>query len=105
MIQSAERALFESAGPNMNTWMVGYHPIGHHIYTLRNPKKRSQAIEAQQMVGDKTFFLKGRILAGQADLKENLRDVQDFKWLSKEEVREHVQPKYWGSVKNMLADR
>ena len=21
----------------MNTWMVGYHPVGHHVYNNRKP--------------------------------------------------------------------
>lgn len=103
--QGAERALVEASGPNMNTWMIGYHPIGHYVYALRNPSVRRDLVAKGQPIGDKTFFLKGRILAGQADLADNLRGAVDFKWLAKEEIRDHVAQRYWGSIQNMLAER
>lgn len=44
-------------------------------------------------------------MAGQANLAENSFGLETFKWLTKEEVQEHVASKYFSSVKNMLADR
>ncbi|RFU23963.1 hypothetical protein B7463_g12372, partial [Scytalidium lignicola] len=80
--QAAERILVQSAGVNMNTWIVGHAPIGHHfIKPYVNPD--TKAIER---VGDKIFFMKGRIMAGQADLKGNLFGLADFKWLTKREL-------------------
>ncbi|PGH15447.1 hypothetical protein AJ79_02424 [Helicocarpus griseus UAMH5409] len=99
----AERALFQSAGPNMNTWMVGYHPIGHYIYNLRKPKPNPET--GIELRGEKTFFLKGRIMAGQADVVGNTLGVKDFKWLSKDEIPKYVLPVYWSWVKNMLENR
>ncbi|KKZ67659.1 hypothetical protein EMCG_06719 [[Emmonsia] crescens] len=99
----AERALLHSAGPNMNTWMVGYHPIGHYVYNLRKPKPDPEA--GIELRGEKIFFLKGRIMAGQADLTENTQGITDFKWLAKDEIRKYVLPVYWSSIKNMLEER
>ncbi|KAF4219726.1 hypothetical protein CNMCM8980_007556 [Aspergillus fumigatiaffinis] len=100
---AAERTLEQSAGVNMNTWMVGYHPVGHHIYNFRHPK--TDPATGQQWFGEKTFFMKGRIMAGQADLSTNVQDLQDFKWLAKEEIAKFVLPQYYSNIKNMLAER
>ncbi|KAK5791664.1 hypothetical protein VI817_006973 [Penicillium citrinum] len=100
--QAAERTLSQTAGVNMNTWMVGFHPAGHHVYTNRKPHV-DKATGAENH-GEKTFFLKSRIMAGQADLSAK-KDLKDFKWLSKEEIQSHVLPQYYSYIKNMLADR
>lgn len=104
--QAAERVLVQTAGVNMNTWIIGHVPIGHHTLpprlsktTLENPTPQIQS------PGSKTFFMKGRIMAGQADLAENAFGLTDYKWLTKEEVRKHVSTRYWSYVQNMLADR
>lgn len=87
----------------MNTWMVGYHPVGHHVFSYRDP----QTVETTgaQLLGEKTFFMKGRIMAGQADLSANTQGLTDFKWLAKEEVQGHVHDRYFSQIKNMLAER
>lgn len=72
----------------MNTWIVGHAPIGH----LSGPES-------------KTFFMKGRIMAGQANLEGNQYGLEDYKWLTREELQKHVGNKYYSHVKNMLADR
>lgn len=87
----------------MNTWFVGYHPIGHHILNFRTPIDDEQS--KIQLLGEKTFFMKGRIMAGQADLSANSQDLQDFKWLAKEEIAQLVHPSYFNSVRNMLSNR
>ncbi|KAL2011327.1 hypothetical protein VTN00DRAFT_4045 [Thermoascus crustaceus] len=100
---AAERTLAQSAGVNMNTWMVGYHPIGHFVYNLRKPQIDEKA--KIELLGEKTFFMKGRIMAGQADLSVNTLGLKDFRWLAKEEIEKYVIPQYYSSIKNMLADR
>lgn len=53
--------------------------------------------------GEKIFFMKARILAGQADLSiAQNKTIEDFKWVSKEELETLVTPEYWLRVKNML---
>ncbi|KAK2753239.1 54S ribosomal protein L17 mitochondrial [Arachnomyces sp. PD_36] len=100
---AAERSLEQAAGVNMNTWTVGHHPIGHYIYKLRKPKADEKT--GVQTLGEKTFFMKSRIMAGQADLKDNTQDLKDFKWLAKEEIQPLVNAQYWSAVKDMLAER
>lgn len=94
--QAAERILVQSAGVNMNTWIVGHTPIGHHIRKPRDGENR--AVE-------KTFFLRGRIMAGQANLEGNAYGLNDFKWLTKQEMAKVLKPKYFSQVRNMLSDR
>lgn len=87
----------------MNTWFVGFHPIGHYSYRFKTPKPDPASKEL--IAGEKTFFIKSRIMAGQADLQANTLDIADFKWLAKEEIQKFVLPQYYSSIKNMLADR
>jgi len=91
----------------MFTWFVGHHPVGHYTYTFRKQAPLTQPAAAtttgqRPPVGEKTFFMKSRITKGQADPKGNTMDVEDFKWLSKEEIQKEVTAQYWASVKNML---
>jgi len=88
----------------MNTWLVGNHPVGHYVKRYKDPKPDSSATETP-LVGEKTFFMKSRILAGQADLADNVLLLQDYKWLAKEEVQKAVLPGYWSYVGNLLADQ
>lgn len=88
----------------MNTWFVGHHPIGHHVYNFRKPRQ-DPASKKQLLVGEKTFFMKCRIMAGQADLTANKQNLKDFKWLAKEEIAKYVLPQYYSSIKNMLSER
>ncbi|KAA8893765.1 39S mitochondrial ribosomal protein L46-domain-containing protein [Sphaerosporella brunnea] len=97
LVESAKRTLAEAAGVNMNTWFVGNVPIGHLVYEY---EKGFQG-DADK-IGKKVFFMKARIMAGQADLKDNKLGLEDFLWLTKEEIGEVVDKSYWESVKPML---
>jgi large subunit ribosomal protein L46 len=87
----------------MNTWVIGNAPIGHYQHDFLPASLKSSP--NQNQVGFKTFFMKARIMAGQANLKGNALGFNDFQWLSKEEVQKAVDSKYWHSVRNMLAER
>ncbi|KAH8769736.1 putative 54S ribosomal protein L17, mitochondrial [Hyaloscypha finlandica] len=99
--QGAERVLVQTAGVNMNTWIVGHVPVAHHII---NPRFHPESGDLEKQ-GTRTFFMKGRIMAGQANLEGNMFGLSDFKWLTKQEVQKHVADKYWSYVKNMMSDR
>ncbi|KAH7067822.1 39S mitochondrial ribosomal protein L46-domain-containing protein [Paraphoma chrysanthemicola] len=99
---AASRIITQSGGPNMNTWLVGHVPIGHHQLEYTKGAKLPSGITE---TGAKTFFLRARIMAGQVNLKENKLGLQDFKWLAKDELEKEVDGSYWKSVKNMLAER
>lgn len=86
----------------MNTWIVGHVPVGHLI---NRPEYKPESSTELQAPGEKTFFMKGRVMAGQADLKGNVFGMQDFKWLTREELQKAVGPRYWSWIKNMIAER
>ncbi|KAI9659379.1 MAG: 54S ribosomal protein L17 mitochondrial [Bathelium mastoideum] len=100
---AAERLLVQTGGINMNTWVVGNVPIGHCEFNFR--RHIAQQKENLEELGEKTFFMKARIMAGQANLAQNAFGDTDFQWLSKEEIENFVTQQYWASIRNMLGDR
>ena len=87
----------------MNTWVVGNVPIGHYVEDYYRPIEDTQNRSIQ--LGNKTFFMKGRIMAGQASLNNNQFGLTEFRWLAKEEIQQLVSPKYWSMTENMLTER
>ncbi|CAN8096770.1 unnamed protein product [Discula destructiva] len=97
--ETAARALAGTAGVNMNTWMVGRHPIAHEKHEPRyTDDKTTEGGRALKARGANNFYLKGRIMAGQADIAGNEFGVTDFKWLTKDELKEQLQPVLYSSV-------
>lgn len=107
----------------MNTWLVGAHPIGH--YTHHHPQNApilsklaanklvptslasrggEEGVEREEY-GDKVFFMKARIMAGQADLGGNVFGDREFRWVVREEVEGLVTRGYWRGVRGMLTER
>ena len=115
--QAAERVIVQSAGLNMNTWVVGNHPVAYYDYTYPQPQITDLAYHQppegtvkphtfkQEELGEKVFFMKARIMAGQADVSKSVFGDQQFQWLTKAEIEPLVTPKYWSSIKNMLVER
>jgi large subunit ribosomal protein L46 len=87
----------------MNTWVVGNMPIGHKVYNYSNSVVNKE--QGTEIRGEKTFFMKARMMAGQANLKDNVFGLQDFQWLDREETRKAVNPRDWAAVKNILSER
>lgn len=88
----------------MNTWIVGNSPVGFSQFNFQKQKATANK-EGVTVLGEKTFFMKARIMAGQANLKKNSLGLNDFKWLSKDEIEKTVLDRYWAGVKNMLPER
>jgi large subunit ribosomal protein L46 len=82
----------------MNTWIVGRVPVAHHVV---KPVLGDDGAAVVQP-GEKVFFLKGRIMAGQADLAGNKHGLTDFKWLTREELQDALPADYYHSVRNMM---
>lgn len=95
--------IVQAGGINMNTWVVGNAPIGHHTHIFGKAIANTEA--KTEELGQKIFFMKARIMAGQANLEGNVFGDTEFRWLSKEEIEKTVGSRYFGSVKNMLAER
>lgn len=87
----------QAVGVNMNTWMVGRAPIAHMV-----TQPVVDADGAVQVRGRKTFFLKARIMAGQANLKGNPFGYSDFKWLTAEELASQLGGRYFHAVRNVM---
>ena len=83
----------------MNTWVVGNVPIGHQVI----PSPPDQA--GTEQAGVKRFFMKARIMAGQANLEDNKFGLEDFKWLAREEIQKLFKSQDWHAVRNILAER
>jgi large subunit ribosomal protein L46 len=84
----------------MNTWIVGRTPVAHYVA----PPVHGPDAKVEQK-GEKIFFMKGRIMAGQADLSGNSMDLQGFRWLTKDELQKELPEKYFHSVKGMMDER
>lgn len=101
--EAAERIIIQTGGTNMNTWVVGNVPIGHQIYGY--PQSIRDDGKGSEEVGEKNFFMKARILAGQANLKDNVLDLRDYQWLAKDELRKLLHPSIWAAIRNIIAER
>ena len=89
----------------MNTWMVARHPIGFHSYEYKQSINEKIGQLDIERIGEKTFFIKSRIMAGQANLESNKFELKDFRWLSKDEISKLVHPSYWRAIRNMLVEQ
>lgn len=83
----------------MHTWFVGNVPIGHYAY------KYPSGFTDGDNIGKKVFFMKARILAGQVDLTDNKLGLEDFQWLTKEEIEKVAGKKYFKAVQHILVAR
>ena len=92
----------QTGGVNMNTWLVGNAPVGHYVHKFSNSIINSET--KREQLGEKIFFMKARIMAGQPNLADNELGLTDHKWLAKEEIQREVHPGYWRAVKNMLVE-
>lgn len=82
----------------MNTWIVGRVPVAHHVVKPVLGEDGTSVVSR----GEKVFFLKGRIMAGQADLAGNKHGLTDFQWLTQEELKKVLTFEYYHSVRNMM---
>ena len=82
----------------MNTWVVGNAPVGFHTLRYEEPSSKP----GEELLGEKTFFMKGRIMAGQFVLKNSSMGLKAFKWLAKEELEQELDPLYFKSIRHML---
>lgn len=89
----------------MNTWLLGNHPVGHVQRQFNKEEQKKLSGDGKVVAGDLTFFMKGHIMAGQADVKSGEAGLSDFKWLAKEEIEKLVHQKYWASIADILPER
>lgn len=88
---------------NMNTWFVGRHPVAYERWEpVYAGKEKKQRLSTR---GKDVFYLRARIMAGQADLTGNEYGAQAFKWLTREELQTHLHPHTFASVQNTLPEQ
>lgn len=81
----------ETLGNKMDIWLVSNLPIG--LY------------KSADAAAEKTYFLRGHVLAGNAELAKK-GDVEEFQWLTKEEIEKLMEQSkesnYWHNVQDLL---
>ncbi len=87
----------------MNTWVVGNAPVGHYVFDY--PRATRNEEKGSVELGEKVFFMKSRIMGGQTNIAENKFGLEEFRWLTKEEIQKLVTRKYWSMTQDMLAER
>ncbi|KAF9103892.1 54S ribosomal protein L17 mitochondrial [Mortierella sp. GBA35] len=99
--EATGRELTEECGSNMDLWFVGRVPVGHYQYNFPSDfvaKSESGAA----IKGAKVFFMKAHIFAGQVQVDN--KEIVDFAWVTKQEMKDYVAPEYYEAVKDMLSD-
>lgn len=96
MRQAAERALATICGNELNAVFMGNAPCG--FYKYRFPKLKPAS---DDFVGAKVFFFKAQLQEG---LLVKSTNISDFCWLTKEELVDHLVPKYNAAVQDFLLD-
>ncbi|KAI0085439.1 60S ribosomal protein L17 [Irpex rosettiformis] len=92
LFENVQNHLRSPFGIGMDTWVASKKPIGVH--------RTSSAAKTKE--NDAFFFYKAHILAGQ--VRPDGKNVLDFAWLTKEEIKIRVDQSYWDSVKDMISD-
>ncbi|KAG0210195.1 54S ribosomal protein L17 mitochondrial [Mortierella sp. GBA30] len=97
--EAAGRELQEECGGNMDLWFVGRVPVGHYNYSIPKVEKTEPSSAVN---GTKVFFMKAHIFAGQVQVDN--KEIVDFAWVTKQEMKDYVAPEYFEAVKDMLSD-
>jgi large subunit ribosomal protein L46 len=88
----------------MNTWIIGNQPIGYWKRSLAEDQIQTND-KGHHVAGEMTFFMKARIMAGQANLENNALGATDFKWVTKDEIKPLVISGYWSAIQDILPER
>ncbi|GAA5989591.1 hypothetical protein JCM11641_002757 [Rhodosporidiobolus odoratus] len=102
LADAAKRELLEEVGENVDVWQVGRVPAGAMEYKF--PQEHVKKFPGKEAA--RVFFLPHRILRGQVHLgpAQKKEGIVDFAWLTKEEVKDKVDPAYWDKVEGMMSD-
>ncbi|GAA6030717.1 hypothetical protein JCM8097_006286 [Rhodosporidiobolus ruineniae] len=99
LVSAAQRELLEEVGNNVDVWPVGKVPAGAMEYQF--PKEHVKKFPGKEAA--RVFFMPMRMIRGQA-VPNQKEGIVDFAWLTKEEVKDKVDPKYWSEVEPLLSD-
>ncbi|CDK26861.1 unnamed protein product [Kuraishia capsulata CBS 1993] len=95
--EAAEQGLREIGSVNMNTWTVSNTPTA----VLKYSNGKLLDAETQEKEVEREYFIKSHIIGG--DFQISSSDVEEFRWLTKEEVEQTVEPQYYGQLGHLLS--
>ncbi|RIB11738.1 39S mitochondrial ribosomal protein L46-domain-containing protein [Gigaspora rosea] len=98
LVQAASRELEEECGNCMDVWFVGRRPIGYYKYDYPKCFVKDNI----EYKGAKVFFMAAHIFAGQ--VKVDNKEIIDFAWVTKQEMKNYVHTEYYEAVKDMLSE-
>lgn len=84
--EAAELGLRELGGDQINTWTVSNTPAG-----------------VVQSANDAEFLIKSHIVAGEFKLQDKAT-FKEYAWLTKNEIKDHVDEKYFDEIHYLLAE-
>lgn len=96
MRQTAERAIEESCGKDLQVQFYGNAPCGYFKFKYPRNVREQKGVD-----GDKVFFYKAYLIGGQ--IKSN-SVLKDFKWVGRNELSSTLPPDYCRSVEMFLFD-
>ncbi|EGC32362.1 hypothetical protein DICPUDRAFT_57141 [Dictyostelium purpureum] len=94
---TAERALRDSVGSKWKYWIPSQSPCGVYKYRVENDVQ--DLIKAE---GIKEFFFRAHYFGG--ELQFNPKIVEDYKWVSKEELKEYFTGDYYNETHKLIFD-
>jgi len=98
MRQTAERVLASLCGTELQAIFLGNAPCGFYKYRYPSAVQSSAGV-----AGAKVFFFKAQYCSGQVVLPSN-KTIQDYMWLSRDELKQHLMPIYRDKVKKFIMD-
>ena len=87
----------------MNTWVIGNMPVGHQVHN--HPNATTHEPSATKVKGEKTFYMKARIMDGQVNLEDNSLGIEDFHWATMDEMQKSLHPRDFAAVRSVLVER
>lgn len=97
--QIAEDGLRTLGGDKINTWSVSNSPAAVVKYASNGVVSNDSDPQLTR-----EFFMKSHIIAGKFDLQKACNDINDYKWLVKEEIEQLVDAAYFNKISSLLSD-
>lgn len=94
LIQAAQRELEEECGTDLKVQFLSNSPVAFHNYK-HNTEKDS-------IFGSKVFFFKAQYVSG--SVKLNLKELEQYVWVTKEEMKQYVSNDYYNAIAPALMD-
>eukprot|EP00455_Lapot_gusevi_P027748 TRINITY_DN2946_c0_g1_i2.p1 TRINITY_DN2946_c0_g1~~TRINITY_DN2946_c0_g1_i2.p1 ORF type:complete len:309 (+),score=45.88 TRINITY_DN2946_c0_g1_i2:54-929(+) len=94
--QTAERELREECG-ELEYYGIANHPIGHFQYALPPEYQKKH-----DCYGTKVFFMRCLYMSG--EVKIDGKEIVDYAWVTKEEMKEYFDTDLYNRVKLMIHD-